>query len=111
MTGRYVVIIIDGDAVDLCEPYTSSLRYDDLKWEEAVELSGLVTEATRQAQRSLSPAISTLREIARDTGETATARISAARSLLEYGLKLTEVSDILDRLDALEESLGGEDHA
>ena len=62
----------------------------------------LVSDATKQAQRSLSPALKTLREIVEDAEETATARISAARSLLEYGLKLTEINDILRDLEGME---------
>lgn len=74
-------------------------------------LTELLEDVTRQAQRSLSPAIKALAEIVEDEGQLATARISAARSILEYGLKLTEVADIMTRLIALEESLGGGDHA
>ena len=62
----------------------------------------LVTDATRQAQQSLSPALSTLREIVEDGDQGATARIQAARTLLEYGLRLTEITDILRNLEAEE---------
>lgn len=62
----------------------------------------LVTDATRQAQQSLSPAISALRDIVEDDNENSSARIAAARSLLEYGLRLTEFSDILAELEAVE---------
>lgn len=71
----------------------------------------LLQDASAQAKQSLSPALKALGEIVEDEGQPATARISAARSILEYGLKLTETVDILARLDALEGSLGGEDHA
>lgn len=62
----------------------------------------LVQDATRQAQQSLSLAISTLTEIMVNTDEQATARIQAARSTLEYALKLTEQTDILEQLRELE---------
>lgn len=62
----------------------------------------LVHDATRQAQQALSPALSALREIVEDDNESSSARISAARSLLEYGLRLTEFSDILAELEAVE---------
>lgn len=62
----------------------------------------LVAEATRQAQQSLSPALSALKFIVEDDGESSSSRIAAARALLEYGLRLTEQNDILARLDALE---------
>lgn len=60
----------------------------------------LVTDATRQAQRALSPALSALRSIVEDEEENASSRIAAARSLLEYGLRLTEFNDILRELNA-----------
>lgn len=64
--------------------------------------SGLVEDAARQAQQAIEPALSTLRDIVEDAGENAQAHISAARSLLEYSMKLTETTDILTRLDELE---------
>ena len=62
----------------------------------------MVRDATRQAQQTLSPALSTLREIMEDKGEQAQARITAARSVLEYSLKLCEQADILEQLRELE---------
>ena len=59
----------------------------------------LVDEATRQAQRALNPAITALRCIVEDETEKSGNRISAARTLLEFGLKLTEFNDILLELD------------
>lgn len=64
----------------------------------------LVNDATRQVQQALSPAISALREIVEDPEESASGRISAARSLLEYGLRLTEFNDILRELESAKES-------
>ena len=64
-------------------------------------------DATRQAQQAIAPALSTLREIVEDTDEGAQARISAARSILEYSMKLTETTDILSRLDELEQLAEG----
>lgn len=64
--------------------------------------SGMVEDAVRQSQQSLEPALSTLREIVEDNGLDAQPRISAARSILEYSLKLTEQNDILSKLEALE---------
>lgn len=66
---------------------------------------GLVEDAARQARQALSPALSTLREIAADGNETAQVRISAARSVLEYGLRLTEQADIAAKLQELEAEL------
>ena len=86
------------------------LNDDEFQREYRKAVSELVAEAATQAKQSLSPALSTLREVMQDTDQNAQARISAARSVLEYGLKLTEQSDILARLDELEAAIGGEQH-
>lgn len=66
--------------------------------------SSMVSDAVRQAQRALSPALTTLEEIMADDEQNGQIRVSAARSLLEFSLKATEQLDILDRLEALEEA-------
>ena len=45
---------------------------------------------------------STLREVVEDGDESPQFRISAARSILEYSLKLTEQNDIIATLQELE---------
>jgi hypothetical protein len=63
----------------------------------------LVKAATEQIQRGLAPAITALREITEDGKAGRTARVAAARALLEYGIRLSEITDIYNRLDKLEE--------
>lgn len=67
--------------------------------------SQLITTATLQIQRGLAPAIGTLREIAEDREASTSARIQAARGLLEYGIRLSELGDIYARIEALETSM------
>ena len=67
--------------------------------------AGLVEDATRQAQQAIEPALSTLRDVVEDGGESAQFRISAARSILEYSLKLTEQNDIISKLQELEAAM------
>ena len=62
----------------------------------------MVRDAARQGQQTLSPALSTLREIMEDQEESAQARISAARSVLEYSMRMSEQVDILEQLQELE---------
>lgn len=62
----------------------------------------IISNSTEQIQKSLSPAISTLKAIVEDDSANIHARVSAARSLLEYGIRLTEINDIGKRLDTLE---------
>ena len=64
--------------------------------------SSMVSDAVRQAQKALSPALTTLEEIMKDDEQKGQIRVSAARSLLEFSLKATEQLDILDRLAELE---------
>lgn len=68
----------------------------------------LVEDATRKVQQTLDPAVAVLREIMEDRDETGQVRVTAARSVLEYGLKMTETTDILARLNELETAMGGE---
>jgi len=62
----------------------------------------LVTDATRQIQASYQSAIRALRGIVDSDTSTAGEKTSAARALLEYGLRFTEINDILPRLEELE---------
>ena len=67
-------------------------------------LGELLEDASAQSKRNLSRALDVLAEIM-ESGENSQARITAARSTLEYSLKLTEAVDVQQRLDALEEKL------
>ncbi len=68
----------------------------------------LVEDATRKVQQTLDPAVAVLREIMEDRDENGQVRVTAARSVLEYGLKMTETTDVLSRLQELEAEIGGE---
>lgn len=63
----------------------------------------MVEDATRQAQQTLAPALSTLREIMEDSEIPAVARVSAAKAALEFALRLTETHDFATRLQAVEQ--------
>lgn len=64
--------------------------------------AGVVQDATRRAQQLLDPALSTLQTVMEDEEIPAQARITAARSILEYSMKLCEQTDILNQLRELE---------
>lgn len=38
---RFTVIVVDGEAIDMGDFGTSSIRYDNLSWEESVQLARL----------------------------------------------------------------------
>lgn len=84
-------------------PRTMTLYLSDREFQAAYAKAfrTLVTEATREAQSTLSPAICVLRSIMEDEKESSGARIAAARTLLEYGLRLTEFNDILQELQMI----------
>ena len=74
---------------------------EDREFQEAYKkaVSSLVEDAAMQAKQSLHPALACLRDIVEDAEQGSQARIQAARSLLEYGLRLTEIQDILRELE------------
>lgn len=90
------------------DPRTLRRYLDDAEFQQEYRkaFGGMVEDATRQAQQAIAPALATLREIMEDADETATARIQAARSTLEYALRLTEQVDVLGQLRELEEEMG-----
>ena len=62
----------------------------------------LLNSATMQLRQNLTAAIDRLGQIVTDDTEASPAQISAARTLLDFNLKFTELTDVLDRLTELE---------
>lgn len=83
----------------------SYLAEPEFQAEYKKAFAGLVEDATRQAQQAIAPALSALRDVVEDSSGGPQFRISAARSILEYSLKLTEQNDILSQLHELEEAM------
>lgn len=83
---------------------------DDVEFQKEYRaaFTSMVSDAVRQAQKALSPALATLEKIMKDDEQNGQIRVSAARSLLEFSLKATEQLDILERLEALERMIGGD---
>ncbi len=65
-------------------------------------MAQLIQEAATQARQGMGEAVQTLREIATDQDSPGAVRVQAARAIIDSGVKLIEVSDILARLEALE---------
>jgi integrase len=65
-----------------------------------------VSQAIGALQRASSEAVEALRKIMKNTKAPATARVNAARSILEFAIKGMEIEDILARLEALENEGG-----
>lgn len=82
------------------------LRDPDFAAEYDEAKRNLIRDAAEQIKRSLGPAIDTLRAIAEDQKAGKTARVQAARTLLEYAIELDKHTTIEDRLAALEQGGG-----
>ena len=67
-------------------------------------LTELLEDASAQSKRNLSRALDVLAEVM-ESGENSQVRITAARSALEYALKLSEAVDVQQRLDAVEKMI------
>ena len=69
-------------------------------------LDTLMQDAGTTAKRHMAQALEVLGEIMQDPDAGAQARIGASRTVLEFGLRLHEAVDVLDRLAALERRAG-----
>ena len=68
------------------------------------EKKELLSQTTTFLQANTAEAIKIMRDIAKDSETNAQTRLLAARALCDYSLKFTTQTDILDRLDKLEEA-------
>jgi hypothetical protein len=66
-----------------------------------------VSQAIAHVQRATSTAVKTLEAIMRSTKAPSSARVSAARAVLEMALKGMELEDLSVRIEALERALHG----
>lgn len=65
-------------------------------------LRELVEGAAAKARQGMTEAVGVLREIMADDEAAPNARVQAARATIDCGLKIVEISDIINRLEALE---------
>lgn len=75
---------------------------DDFQKAYQAELSLLVEEAGKTLRAGMTDAAEVLRRIATDPDAPSSARVSAAKAILDSGLRIVEVTDIIDRLEVLE---------
>ena len=92
-----------------CGISASTLRRwlrDDPEFQSAYKdaVDGMLEDAAAQAKQYMVWALSTLISVMRD-GENSQVRVSAARSLLEYGLRLHDAADVVSRMGKLEQML------
>ncbi len=80
----------------------------DVKAELAARQDAVLGEAARRLAREMGAALDVLCAIMRDASATDAARVSAARAVLDSGLRLSELVSLSDRVAALEERMGDE---
>ncbi len=81
---------------------------DKFKTAYRAAVKEILEGATRAAQSAMPDSIEILRRIAGDPDENAQTRTQAARLILEYGLKLTEQINIIERIEEIERRLNEE---
>ena len=88
---------------------TTRTLYERMKKPEFKELyaqakADILKTATAKLQGNLCGAIDTLTEIMTDKEAPKQTRANCAVSVLQYGAKFTEATDIIERLEAIEEA-------
>lgn len=69
-----------------------------------------VSQAVAHLQQASTEAVETLRRIMQDPEKSVTARVTAARTVLEFAIKGVELEDLAARIAALERRGAGEGH-
>lgn len=67
----------------------------------------VVQQGIVKIQKSIATAVTTLMEIMQDQEAPASSRVSAAKTILEIGIKATELEMLEDRVDELERKIAG----
>lgn len=84
------------------------LQREDFKQRYKALQGAIVSMACTDIVASLTDAIETLHAIVTSDTASVTAKISASDSLLRHGIRYLEVSNILERLNRLENRIGGD---
>ena len=83
--------------------FTDCFRPSDFKTKFRAARRELVEATTAQLQQDGADAAKALREIVNNKKAPASVRVSAAKVILEQGIKAVELVDLAERLDRLEE--------
>lgn len=98
---------IKGAAASLeCTPRTlyERMKKPEFKTLYAQAKGEVLKTATAQLQGELSRSIATLAEVRDDTEAAKQTRVNAAVYILQYAARFTETTDIIERLEAIEEA-------
>ena len=80
------------------------MKKPEFKERYAQAKADILKTATAKLQGNLCGAIDTLAEIMTDTEAAKQTRVNSAVSILQYAARFTETTDILERLEAIEEA-------
>jgi hypothetical protein len=78
------------------------LNRDDFQAAYRKERRKVVNHAVTTIQAGMSEAVQTLRNVMEDSESPASSKVSAARAILDFGLKSAELEDLAERVEALE---------
>ena len=100
---------VEAAAQELGMGYSTLRRWiktdEEFRGEYEAALADIFMDASKQARHSLAPALTALREIVENEETPAAARVQGARVILESSLKLAEMTDVIERLNRLEQSI------
>lgn len=85
---------------------SSYLADPDFRKQYEAELQKITQSASVKLRKYMSEAVDVLHNMATEESTGATAKVTAARALLDYGLKVAEMEDLRDKLEELEERIG-----
>ena len=91
--------------------FYNRMRNPNFKTKLAEARARLLDGATAALQARMGEAVDTMTVVMHDPDAPAQTRLNAAEAILRNSLKLSERSDILDRLDILEKEMEDGDHA
>jgi hypothetical protein len=78
------------------------LKDPEFKEQYRIARSNVVIQAVAQIQSSLTEAIKTLRDVMKDVESPSSAKVSAARAVIDMSLKAVEIEDLQVRIEKLE---------
>jgi transposase-like protein len=81
------------------------LRLDDFQQEYKNARRQVIDQTIAQIQTVMSEAVQTLLNIMSDGAAPASAKVSAARALLDIGFKVVEIEDLEGRIENIEKKL------
>jgi hypothetical protein len=81
------------------------LRMDNFKQAYLVARRQVVSQAIGKVQAGMTAATETLLEVMKDQNSSPSARVSAARTILDFGLKSIEIEELELRVEALEKAI------